>query len=276
MAGQETSFFKKLTYTDGIYPVLTSKYIENPNRLYAVPVLGFLIKFIILIPVFIELMFIGIGAAVLIILVNPFVVLITGRYMSLAYQANLGMLRLSTKLSFFMFGLTDRYPGFSLDNDNPDVLVDFSMPENPGRLYAVPILGFIIRTVLMIPYFIFSQIINNAATIGVFFVASFVVLFTGKYPEGVYELARDSQRVNMASALYLSGISDRYPSFYISMAHDKIKIILIALAVIFTGFRFTNSYHDRKPYMPGSQQYRNQYMPQTPGQPSLPGDVQTQ
>lgn len=240
--GSNGSFFKKITYTDGIYPLLETGYIQNPNRIFAIPLLGLLIKVIALIPVFIEMFFLSLWAYIAVWLINPWVVLITGRYWQHAYQLMLGLFRLSAKVSFFLNGLTDKYPGFDFSTGDRFTF-DIPMPENPKKLYAIPILGGFLRFIFLIPYLLYSSVISNAAGIGVMLLAWATVLFKGRYPEGIFELARDSIRVASASGIYLSGLSDKYPSFYISMAHDKIKIILIAVVLIFGvfgGVRFTS------------------------------------
>src|SRR5688572_32935736 len=85
-----------------LYPHLTASLIKNPNRLYAVPLLGILIKMVVLIPVAIVVLFIVMYLAVL-ILINSLIVLFTGKYWRHAYDINLGVMRLSTKMGFYMF-----------------------------------------------------------------------------------------------------------------------------------------------------------------------------
>ena len=58
------------------------------------------------------------------------------------------------------------------------------------------------------------------------------VLFAGRYPETMFELLRDAFRLQAAQLTYGFGLSDRYPSFAISMNHGGAKIALIAIGVI--------------------------------------------
>lgn len=241
MVSSQPSFFKKITYTEGIYPVLTAEAIQNPNRLFAIPLLGILIKAILLIPVGVELFFLFIYGLIVVWLINPWVVLFTGQYWSHAYNFLLGMIRLMTKVSFYFFGLTDKYPWFGF-NINDKFTLDIQKPENPKRLYGIPIVGGLIRIVLVIPYIIFEQIVSQAAGIGAYLLAWAVVLFKGRYPAGIFELARDSIRVNVASWAYFSGLSDRYPSFYISMTHDKIKLILLGISIILGAWNLSTNF----------------------------------
>lgn len=234
------SFFRKITYTEGIYPVLRIEQIKNPNRFYAVPIVGILVKILLLIPIAIEISLLFIWLLIVVLLINPFVVLLTGKYWQHVHNFSLGLFRLMTKSTFFLYGLTDKYPWFDFKTTE-NLSLEISLNKNPKKLYAVPILGGVIRMILLIPYFIFANIVSQAALIGVFILAWAIVLFKGKYPAGIFELARDATRVSLGSWSYMMGLSDRYPSFYISMIHDKIKIILIAIAIIFNGFNFASN-----------------------------------
>ncbi len=253
---KENSFFKQITYTEGIYPKFSIDYIQNPSKVYAIPLLGILIKAIALIPVVIIMAFVAIWWFIAVWLINPFVVLMTEKYWLPAYNVSLSLIKMSVKATSYMYGLTDKYPGFDF-NLPEGMSLDLPMPEKPRRLYAIPLVGIIVRFVFLIPYFIFSQIISQAATIGVFLLAWAGVLFQGKYPEGIFELARDHIRVGASSYAYMAGLSDRYPSFYISMAHDKIKIILIAIAIILFGINFANGNYNPKNKMMNNNQYNN-------------------
>ncbi|GEM_PF-1407869 len=213
-----------------MYPVIAISRNQNPNKLYAIPIVGFLVKVIILIPLFIELFFLGLFCITLSI-VNSFNVLFNGTYMDFAYRYLAGILRLNAKLHFFMFGLTDKYPGFDFDIHD-SFTMEIQKPKNPSRFFAIPVLGGLARIMLLIPYLIYSRVLQYAAWFGAIG-ASVPVLLQGKYPESSHELARDYVRVNLASAMYVVGLSDRYPSFWISMNHKNIKIALIVLAVLY-------------------------------------------
>lgn len=217
--------------TSNLYPAIDIKRNEKPNRFYAFPIFGFIVKIFILIPVYIWIFLVCLGGAILSI-INSFIVLLTGKYWKTAYNYNLGLLRLNIKTGYFMSGLTDKYPGFGFTiQDN--FTVDLTYPEKSNRFFAIPILGGFIRIIILIPYFIYQNIIGSASYIGVL-VSFFPVLFMGKYPESTFELARDSVRVNQAIYVYITGISDKYPSFHISMNHKTIKIILIILGILFS------------------------------------------
>ena len=237
-----------------VYPTLKVDHIKNPSFFYAFPLVGILAKVIILIPVYIELFFLAI-AYVFLILINSLVVLFTGKYWEPAYTLTIGIFRLSTKTMLFTFGLSNKYPGFNLDNSDPLISVDYPMPQKPNRLFAFPILGGLARMILLIPFFIYSYVIQYASGLGVF-VSFFPVLFMRRYPESTYEFARDHTRLQLASSVYLSGLSDSYPSFWISMNHKAIKIILIVIAVLFI---LTNNAVSIMAPQPNYNNYNNYY-----------------
>lgn len=245
-----------------MYPVINIPCIQNPNRLWAFPIFGFLVKIIILIPVGIWIFILGIAIFVMVVLINPFVVLFTGKYWDSAFPIVAGYLRLNAKLAFFLAGLTDKYPGFSLEiQDNWSVGID--MPKSSNRLYAIPVLGGFIRIILLIPYFIWEGIIGAGAGFG--YLISFVtVLFRGKYPETTYELYRDYTRLSLASGMYLMGLTDTYPSFWISKNHLVAKIIIIVLGVILQGFNMSSNSSSTQYDTSGteSMQKINNYIPQ--------------
>lgn len=225
---------------ENLYPKLVVSHIQNPQRLWAFPILGIIIKIIILIPVVIWLYILAIAYLILVFLINPFIVLFTGKYWDTAYNLTVGLLRIGARTTFYIFGLTDKYPGFSLSNTDPMASFDMEKPQSSNRFFAIPILGGTIRLILLIPYIIYEYVISNAAWLGVI-IASFPVLFKGRYPESVYELARDYTRVYYASTVYFSGLSDKYPSFWISMHHQTKKLLLIIFGILLgTGQMYAN------------------------------------
>jgi hypothetical protein len=218
-----------MTVSPGTYPTLEAARIETPNRLWAVPILGMTVKSLLLIPVVIwlEVLLFVWG---IVVLINSLAVLFTGSYMRSAYDLTLGVMRLNTKVSFYLAGLTDKYPGFGFSIDDAYAL-DIAFPEQPGRAFAIPIFGGLIRGILLIPFAIYSYVIIYGALLAAV-VASVPVLFVGKYPESIFELVRDAVRLEMAELAYGVGLSDSYPSFSISTSHGAVKGVFIAGGVV--------------------------------------------
>ncbi len=219
----------KVPQNDRMYPVISASLIKNPSKFYAIPIAGFLVKVIMIIPVGIELMVLGI-ADLFVLVINSLIVLFTGKYWKVSYDLNLVLIRMGVKVNFFLTGLTNKYPGFSLTIEDT-FSVDIPFNKHPNRLFAIPILGGIARIIALIPYLIYSSVIGYASNIAVFF-SWISVLVTGKYPETTFEITRDSNRISQATSAYLTGLSDTYPSFWVSMNHQTLKIILIILGAL--------------------------------------------
>lgn len=212
-----------------IYPQLTVTKIKNPNRAWAIPVLGGLAKIIILIPVLLEIAVLMIYIMLLQI-VNSFYVLFNKEYWPYCFETTCGTLNLIAKTSLFFSGLTDKYPGFNLKL-NGEFELKFNLPKKPGLFFAIPIIGGIARAIMIIPFAIYAQVIANGSRVGM--VGSSVpVLINGKYPDSTYELLVDSLRLSLSETAYFAGISDVYPSFKINMNHQTIKIFLIIVGTI--------------------------------------------
>lgn len=213
------------------YPKLQIKNNDNPSRLLNFPIFGPIIKIILLIPVLIYTWIIGIGFVIL-WMITPFVILFTGKYWDTAYRFTVGYLKLSIKLSLYIYGLTDKYPGFNM-KDNGIFTLNVDKPEHPNRLLAFPIFGIVIRMVLLIPFIIWIQILSQGTSVA-YFIATFAILFKKKYPESLYEFTRDTVTRSLASTIYTSYLNDKYPSFKISMNHKNVKIALIIAGVLLT------------------------------------------
>ena len=83
------------------------------------PVIGGAIKLLIVIPVSIWLLFVDF-AAIILSIINGFFVLFAGKYWEPAYTLAVGSMRLTAKANCFVLGLSNTYPGFSLDSSDDD------------------------------------------------------------------------------------------------------------------------------------------------------------
>lgn len=225
-----------------LYPEITVSRIKNPSRFYAIPVLGWLVKIIMLIPVGIFICILSF-ANFFIWMINSFYITFTGKYWKVAYDLNTGIIRLVLKSQFFIYGLTDQYPGFSFAIDDK-FSIKIPYPKSPSKFFAFPIFGLLVRFIMLIPFWIYQSIISRAASIALA-VGSFFVTFTGIYPESDYEINRDAVRLEIAANMWLLGLSDEYPSFWISMNHQAIKIILIILSILLMGANYSSGFTNR-------------------------------
>lgn len=241
----ETTSAKK-TQTN-LYPHLVVENNKKPNRWYAFPLIALMVKLIFLLPVFIELMFLYIfGSFVLVI--NWFIILFTGKYWNFAYRYFLGVMRLDGKVRLFIWGITDQYPGFTFTTKGIYTL-EIAKPEKPNRLLSFPFVGVLLKVILLIPYLIFSEVMDRGSGIAMI-ISWFAVLFKKRFPESLYEFEKDSLRVSFATSSYLLSLSDTYPSFSISMNHQTVKILLIIAGSILTVWNTASSFmpQEKTPY----------------------------
>ena len=115
------------------YPIdLRADYPERSSRGWAALTI-LLIKFLALIPHFVILIFLGI-AQVVVAIVAQVVVAIKGEYPPGMFDFVAGVLRWSTRVSAFVFSLTDRYPPFTLQPDDSypvDVVIERPAQKQP-------------------------------------------------------------------------------------------------------------------------------------------------
>ena len=200
------------------FSTLSIEHIQNPNRLWAIPVIGGTVKLVIVIPVSIWLLLVDF-AAIFLSIINAFVVLLTGRYWQPAYALAVGSMRLTAKANCFYLGLSDTYPGFSLESSD-DVRLEFAMPTQPNRLLALPLVGGIFRFSILFPFFIFLFVIGILVVL-VYWFTWIPVLLIGKYPEGLFSLMVYAQRLQLKLSAYMFGLTDRYPLFDDGLGPDE-------------------------------------------------------
>ena len=121
----------------------SSPFPQWHNRFWAIPVLGIVVKIILLIPHMLILGILGyvVGiVATVLALVTWIPVLFGGRYPSWGYDADRWLrMRWNTNANAYLYGLTDRYPPFrfgkAAEGEEPyEVDVDFNVPEEHNRL----------------------------------------------------------------------------------------------------------------------------------------------
>lgn len=193
---------------------------ERPSRWL------WLVKWLLLIPHYIVLFFLGIAFTVLTV-VAFFAILVTGRYPRPIFDFNAGVLRWAWRVAFYGYGAlgTDRYPPFTL-RDDPDYPARLSI-DAPERLSRGLVL--VKWWLLAIPhYLVVSLLIGGSGgehwgwdTPGLdallVLIAAVALLFTGRYPRGLFDLVMGIARWTLRVAGYAFLMTDRYPPFRLDM-----------------------------------------------------------
>jgi hypothetical protein len=110
-------------------------------------------------------------------------------------------------VAYFML-LVDQYPPFG-DGPYPAALV-FDDPQRPRDRLSVGL-----RLIFAIPHFIVLFFILCAWWVTTFF-AWFAILFTGRYPQGLYEFGAGAMRWLIRVEAYVLLLIDDYPPFSLS------------------------------------------------------------
>jgi hypothetical protein len=191
------------------YPVrMTLSPPDGSTRFWAVPLIGFLVKGLVLIPHLIILYVVGlvVGLAELFIWIP---VLFTARYPDWAYTLVAGYLRWLTRIMLYFYGLTDAYPAFSFDVPN-DMFIE--RPGECSRFFAIFIIGGLVRYILLIPQYVILYALTIAVGACQLVIWAWV-LFGGQYPSWAFTLVGGTVTWTTRVYAYFFGLTDRYPPF---------------------------------------------------------------
>jgi hypothetical protein len=188
-----------------------------------------LVKWVLMIPHFIALVFHWIAFVVLTV-VAFFAILFTGRYPRGIFDFNVGVLRWTWRVGFYSYSAlgTDRYPPFTLA-EVPDypARVQVEYPQELSRGLVL-----IKWWLLALPHYVVVGIFaggawaaSNHATwssggglIGLMvLIAGVVLLFTGRYPRNIFDFVMGMNRWGFRVAAYATLMTDAYPPFRLDM-----------------------------------------------------------
>ena len=126
------------------------------------------------------------------------------------FDFNLQLTRFSARVSSYLALMSDRYPSTDeeqsvhLDLDYPDVKKDLNR--------WLPL----VKWLLAIPHYIVLLFLGVAAVVAVIG-AWFVILFTGRYPRGVFDFVEGVMRWGLRVEAYsMLLVTDQYPPFRLS------------------------------------------------------------
>lgn len=139
---------------------------------------------------------------------GPFLmILFRQKYPRWWFDWNIELLRFSTRVGVYMTLMDDRYPS---TDEQQGVTLDVAYPDVPQDLNRWMVL---VKWLLAIPHYIVLAFLYLGAFFAVVF-AWFAILFTGRYPRGLFGylvgVGRWTTRVTAYAALLAT---DQYPPF---------------------------------------------------------------
>ena len=174
-----------------------------------------LVKWLLIIPHIIVLSFLWV-AAVIVWLMSLFAILFTAKYPRSFFEFNVGVLRWTWRVGFYSYQAlgTDKYPPFRLYGG--DYPADLEV-EYPAML--TPWLALVKWWLLAIPHYIIIALFvgTGGRWPGLVWVlvlfSAIALLFTGKYPHGLFDFIMGINRWIYRVAVYSFLMTDRYPPF---------------------------------------------------------------
>ncbi len=189
-----------MTATASSYPLRYD--VEYPERLSRWLIL---VKWLLAIPHFLVLYALG-AVAYVITIVAWFAILFTGRYPEGLFKFVVGVFRWSANINAYILLMRDEYPPFTMEAGRYPVTLEVDYPERLSRwlifvkwLFVIP--NLIVLMVLLLAYYV------------VLIIAWFAILFTARYPKGLFGFAVGVMRWNLRATAYMYFLRDEYPPF---------------------------------------------------------------
>lgn len=197
-----------------------------------------LIKWLLAIPHFLVLIVLWIGFWVATIIAF-FGILFTGRYPRSLFNFTVGVMRWTWRVAFYATSAigTDRYPPFTLRST--DYPADFDV-DYPPRLSRGLVL--VKWWLLAIPHYLIIAVIGgglqwpSVGTLGsvwggfgslvfvLVVIAGFSLLFTRRYPPGIFDLVMGLNRWVFRVHAYAALMTDAYPPFRLDMGAGEPQV----------------------------------------------------
>jgi hypothetical protein len=163
-----------------------------------------LVKWLLAFPHWFALFFVFIGA-IFALIYAWFVVLFTGKFPQGVHRFLVGTGRWTTRVTAYTMLMTDKYPPFSLEHDDEyPARYDVAYKQDIARWRPL------VQWLLVYPYTLVAGVLLMLAYV-VTFLAFFAILFTKKFPPGLFDFNVVALRWQNRGNSYAAFMVDKYP-----------------------------------------------------------------
>lgn len=134
------------------------------------------------------------------------VILVTGKYPLGMWEFVVGYLRWQANTYAYISLQRDEYPPFSMDPRHYPVQFEMEYPTHLSRLLIF------VKWLLILPTVILLVFLGMAAFFALF-AAWFAILFTGRFPRGMFGFVTGTYRLSYRLSAYSLLLTDRFPGF---------------------------------------------------------------
>lgn len=181
---------------------------EDRNRLTV------FFRLLMVIPLAIVATFYAIAAYV-VTLIAWFVLLFTAEYPKPLYNFNAGFVRFAGRVAGYYYLLTDEYPPFG---GAPDASYPIRVGIEPPKPEYSRLKVFF-RILLIIPVYILAYIMQLIQMV-FGFVCWFVLVFTGRLPEGLYKPLRSATSYTIKALAFYLLLTEEFPPFWLEQEEE--------------------------------------------------------
>jgi hypothetical protein len=164
-----------------------------------------LLRYFTAIPVEIVAFFYAIGVFFA-VFIAWFAIMFTGRYPQGLYDFTAKGLRMFTRVNGYGYLLTDAYPPF---NGDPDESYPVRVEIGPAQEKYSRLRVFF-RYIMLWPVYLVLLFYGLGLAV-VTFIAWFAILFTGRYPEGMFNFARNALAYTTRASAFALLLTDKFP-----------------------------------------------------------------
>lgn len=177
--------------------------VEYPERLSRWLIF---VKWLLAIPHVVVLYFLQLVAGILTFLAF-FAILFTRKFPRGMFDFNVNVYRWQANVSAYVGLLRDEYPPFSGERGRYPVTFEIEYPESLSRWLIF------VKWLLVIPNLIALVAVGLVAAV-LYVIAFFAILFTGRFPHGMFDFIVGVNRWSYRANAYASWLmTDRYPPF---------------------------------------------------------------